>query len=222
MFHVERIQSLIPAALGLALVACLRFVHELNYGYLPLDPLPGLVSGIFLWVLIDLRLRLRDPEELRTLHDLRILATGSCTRAELDETARKMRRALGLTLVLLLPTINLPGAATATLGLFGSVIWAVVIVEGASRRTGAPDLWLGLALAGFWLGASGLAPHGLGIDPWNVSAHPAVTHAVPLDLGTALRALGAQCAWAIALRLLLVEGGRDGGATGAAPSQERR
>jgi hypothetical protein len=222
MFHVERIQSQLPAALGLAVLATLRLGHELTSSYLPLDPLPGLVSAIFLWVLIDLRLRLRHREELRTQHDLRILATGSSFRAELGEALETQGRAAGLTLVLLLPTVGLPGAGIATLGLWGSTTWAVAIVEGGSRRFGTPDLCLGLAIAGYWMAAGGLLPHGLGFDPWNAAAHPAVTHPVPLDLGTALRALAAQSAWALALRLVLVEGGRDGWTSPDSPAQERR
>ncbi|MBK9386686.1 MAG: hypothetical protein IPN34_17875 [Planctomycetes bacterium] len=202
---MERIQPLLGPLAGAAIALALRLGHELTSTYQQLDPLPGFATFAFLWVALDLRLRLRDRDENRVLLDLRAMAAGSSTRAELLGHVETQLRAFFLASVLLLPTLGLPGAASSGVALLGCVSIAVAVLEGGSLRFGAPNLFLGIALAWFWTGAGDLAPDlGVRFDPWSRAAHPGLG-ASTAGLGTCLRAASAQLALALALRVLLLE-----------------
>jgi hypothetical protein len=190
---------------GAAIASALRFAHELTSPYQQLDPLPGFATFAFLWVSLDLRLRLRERAENQVMLDIRAMAAGSSTRAELLGHAAAQGRALLMASALMLPTIGLPGAASSAIALLGCVSFAVALLEGGSLRFGAPNLFLGLAVAWFWMGAGDLAPDlGGRFDPWNRAAHPGLG-ASTTELGTCLRAAAAQLALALALRVLLLE-----------------
>ncbi|MBL8899686.1 MAG: hypothetical protein JNM84_18790 [Planctomycetes bacterium] len=202
---MERIQSLLGPLAGLALAVAIRFAHELTSRYQQLDPLPGFATLAFVWVILDLRLRLRDRAENRTLLELRTMAAGSVLRAELLEHARVQIRALLLLGALLLPSFGLPGALSTAVAASGSVILAVALVEGGTQRFGVPNVFLAIALAWFWMGAGDLAPEIPGpLDPWSRSPHPAVD-ASTASLALCLRAALAQLALGLALRLLFLE-----------------